>query len=56
MYHTAKPENRAKIKGLLISGFIATFITGITEPIEFLFLFISPFLWLFHVFMTGFGA
>ncbi|MEE6727550.1 maltose/glucose-specific PTS transporter subunit IIBC [Pediococcus acidilactici] len=56
MYHTAKLENRAKIKGLLISGFIATFITGITEPIEFLFLFISPFLWLFHVFMTGFGA
>ena len=56
MYHTAKPENRAKIKGLLISGFIATFITGITEPIEFLFLFISPFLRLFHVFMTGFGA
>ncbi|WP_426423254.1 maltose/glucose-specific PTS transporter subunit IIBC [Pediococcus acidilactici] len=56
MYHTAKPENRTKIKGLLISGFIATFITGITEPIEFLFLFISPFLWLFHVFMTGFGA
>lgn len=56
MYHTVKPENRAKIKGLLISGFIATFITGITEPIEFLFLFISPFLWLFHVFMTGFGA
>lgn len=56
MYHTAKPENRAKIKGLLISGFIATFITGITEPIEFLLLFISPFLWLFHVFMTGFGA
>ncbi|QPS72065.1 maltose/glucose-specific PTS transporter subunit IIBC [Lactococcus garvieae] len=56
MYRTAKPENRAKIKGLLISGVIATFVTGITEPIEFLFLFISPFLWIFHVFMTGLGA
>ena len=55
MYQTAKPENRSKIKGLLISGVIATFVTGITEPIEFLFLFISPLLWIFHVIMTGAG-
>lgn len=55
MYKTAKPENRHKIKGLLISGVIATFVTGITEPIEFLFLFISPLLWVFHVIMTGLG-
>ncbi|MEH7306646.1 maltose/glucose-specific PTS transporter subunit IIBC [Neobacillus drentensis] len=55
IYHTARPENRKKIKGLLISGVIATFVTGITEPIEFLFLFISPVLWVFHVIMTGFG-
>ena len=38
-----------------LSGVIATAITGITEPIEFLFLFISPLLWLFHVIMTGLG-
>ena len=49
------PANRHKIKGLLLSGVIATAITGITEPIEFLFLFISPLLWLFHVIMTGLG-
>ena len=55
MYHTAAPANRHKIKGLLLSGVIATAITGITEPIEFLFLFISPLLWLFHVIMTGLG-
>ncbi|BAO07897.1 PTS family maltose and glucose porter, IIABC component [Enterococcus mundtii QU 25] len=55
MYQTAKLENRAKIKGLLISGVIATFVTGITEPIEFLFLFVSPLLWGFHVLMTGAG-
>lgn len=55
MYRTALPENRSKIKGLLISGVIATFVTGITEPIEFLFLFISPLLWVFHVIMTGAG-
>lgn len=55
MYHTALPENKNKIKGLLISGFVATFVTGITEPIEFLFLFVSPLLWIFHVIMTGMG-
>lgn len=55
MYHTAAPENRYKIKGLLISGVVATAVTGITEPIEFLFLFVSPLLWIFHVVMTGLG-
>lgn len=55
MYQVARPENRARIKGLLISGVVATAVTGITEPIEFLFLFISPLLWIFHVVMTGAG-
>jgi PTS system maltose and glucose-specific IIC component len=55
MYHTAVPEKRAGIKGLLLSGIMASFVTGITEPIEFLFLFCSPLLWIFHVFMTGAG-
>lgn len=55
MYHTARPEKRATIKGLLISGVIATFVTGITEPIEFLFLFIAPVLYGFHIIMTGLG-
>lgn len=55
MFKTALPENRNKIKGLLISGVVASAVTGITEPIEFLFLFISPLLWIFHVIMTGAG-
>ncbi|MDU7476676.1 MAG: maltose/glucose-specific PTS transporter subunit IIBC [Paenibacillus macerans] len=55
IYHTAKPENRQKIKGLLISGVIATFVTGITEPIEFLFLFLAPVLYGIHVVLTGLG-
>lgn len=55
MYHSAKPENRAAIKGLLISGVIATFVTGITEPIEFLFLFVAPLLYVFHIIFTGLG-
>lgn len=55
IYHTARPENRKKIKGLLISGVIASAVTGITEPIEFLFLFISPVLYGIHVVLTGLG-
>ncbi|MFC6465035.1 maltose/glucose-specific PTS transporter subunit IIBC [Marinilactibacillus sp. GCM10026970] len=55
MYRVATPENRHKIKGLLISGVVATAVTGITEPVEFLFLFVSPLLWIFHVIMTGLG-
>ena len=55
IYHTARPENRKKIKGLLISGVIATAVTGITEPIEFLFLFVAPALFVIHAFLTGLG-
>jgi maltose/glucose PTS system EIICB component len=55
IYHTARPENRKRIKGLLLSGVIAAFVTGITEPIEFLFLFIAPALYLIHVILTGLG-
>lgn len=55
IYHTARPEKRDAIKGLLISGVIATFVTGITEPVEFLFLFIAPVLYGFHIIMTGLG-
>jgi PTS system maltose and glucose-specific IIC component len=55
IYHTARPENRKKIKGLLISGVLAAFVTGITEPIEFLFLFVSPVLYGIHVVLTGLG-
>ncbi len=55
MYHCAKPENRHKIKGLLISGVVACVIGGTTEPIEFLFLFVAPALYLLHAVLTGLG-
>lgn len=55
MYHCARPENRHKIKGLLISGVIACVVGGTTEPIEFLFLFIAPVLYLIHAVLTGVG-
>lgn len=45
MYHTAYKRNKEKIKGLLFSSSIASFLTGITEPLEFSFLFASPLLY-----------
>lgn len=55
IYHTARVENRKKVKGLLISGLVACVIGGITEPLEFIFLFLSPVLYLFHCIMVGLG-
>lgn len=55
IYHCAHPANRHKIKGLLISGVVACVIGGTTEPIEFLFLFVAPFLYLIHAILTGLG-
>lgn len=53
MYKTAYPQNREKVKGMLLAAGLTSFFTGITEPIEFAFFFISPLLWLFHACMAG---
>lgn len=53
IYHVAQKKNRPAIKGLLMSGFLVAFVTGISEPIEFLFLFVAPILYVFHSIMTG---
>ncbi|CQR46327.1 PTS system glucose-specific EIICBA component [Paraliobacillus sp. PM-2] len=53
MYHTAKPENKKKVAGLMLSAGITSFLTGITEPIEFSFLFIAPVLYVIHAFYDG---
>ena len=52
MYRCAKPEKRKIVGGLLFSAALTSFLTGITEPIEFTFLFIAPglFLSLIHIF------
>lgn len=56
IYHTAKPENRKKIAGLLIPTIIATTLFGITEPIMFTFLFVAPWLYfLVHVPLAALG-
>ncbi len=55
MYHCAKEENRSKIKALLLSGVVACVVGGITEPLEFLFLFVAPVLYVIHAILTGLG-
>jgi len=53
IWHTAKPENRAKVGGVMISAAFTSFLTGITEPIEFAFLFVAPILYLIHALLAG---
>ncbi len=53
MYRTAKPEKRKLVGGLLFSAALTSMLTGITEPIEFTFLFVAPFLYLIHCIFAG---
>ena len=53
MYTTAKPENKKVVGGLLVSAALTSFLTGITEPIEFTFLFIAPALFIVHCVFAG---
>ncbi|GAA0737863.1 PTS transporter subunit EIIC [Clostridium oceanicum] len=53
MYHVARPENKKKVKALFIAAAIPAFFTGVTEPIEFSFMFIAPILYLVHAGMSG---
>lgn len=53
MYHTAKPEKKKVVGGLLMSAALTSMLTGITEPIEFTFLFVAPILYIIHVFGAG---
>lgn len=53
MWAAARPENRAKIGGIMISAALTAFLTGITEPIEFAFLFVAPVLYAIHALLAG---
>lgn len=55
MYQCAKPQFRHKVKGLMISGVVACIVGGTTEPLEFLFLFAAPALYVVHALLTGLG-
>jgi N-acetylglucosamine PTS system EIICBA or EIICB component len=53
MYHTALPERRRGVAGLLGSIALTSLLTGVTEPIEFTFMFLAPFLYVVHALLTG---
>jgi PTS system glucose-specific IIC component len=53
IWHSAKPENKKKVAGIMISAALTSFITGITEPIEFAFIFVAPILYGFHALLSG---
>jgi len=53
MWRAARPENRAKVGGIMISAALTAFLTGITEPIEFAFIFVAPVLYGIHAVMAG---
>ena len=55
MYKTAKPEKKKAVSGLLLSAALTSMLTGITEPLEFTFLFVAPLLYGIHCVLAGFA-
>jgi len=53
MYRTALPERRKAVGGMLSSMALTAFLTGVTEPIEFSFMFLAPLLYVMHTILTG---
>ena len=53
MYHSARRQRRKAVAGLLSSMALTSFLTGITEPIEFTFIFLAPLLYALHAVLTG---
>ncbi|MGC5412522.1 PTS transporter subunit EIIC, partial [Streptomyces sp. DT225] len=51
--HTARPERRKEVAGLMLSVALTSFVTGVTEPLEFSFLFVAPLLYGVHAILTG---
>lgn len=53
MYHTAKTKNKKIAAGILMSAALCSFFTGVTEPLEFSFMFLAPGLYVVHALLTG---
>jgi PTS system N-acetylglucosamine-specific IIC component len=53
MFHEAPKERRALVGGLLFSMALTSFLTGVTEPVEFTFMFLAPVLYVIHALLTG---
>ncbi|WZU00715.1 PTS transporter subunit EIIC [Erysipelothrix sp. D19-032] len=56
MYHTAKPENKKFVKPLLITLWMTALLGNVTEPLEFTFVFIAPFLYVIYALIIGISA
>jgi PTS system N-acetylglucosamine-specific IIC component len=53
MFHAARPERKKAVGGMLLSLALTSFLTGVTEPIEFSFMFLAPVLYAVHAVLTG---
>lgn len=53
IYRAARPENRAAVGGVLLSMGLTAMLTGVTEPVEFSFMFLAPMLYAIHALLTG---
>lgn len=53
IWHTAKPENKVRTGSIMISAALTSFLTGITEPLEFSFMFVAPVLYVVHAVLAG---
>ncbi|WP_042346574.1 N-acetylglucosamine-specific PTS transporter subunit IIBC [Bacillus massiliigorillae] len=53
IYHTAKPSKKKQIAALMMAAAFAAFFTGVTEPLEFAFMFLAPMLFVVHAALTG---
>src|SRR5260370_31757830 len=53
MFHEAPKERRAMVGGLLFSMALTAFLTGVTEPVEYSFMFLAPALYAIHAVLTG---
>lgn len=56
MYHCAKKNKKKAVYGLLLAGAISAFFTGVTEPLEFAFMFLAPGLYFIHAVLSGISA
>jgi PTS system N-acetylglucosamine-specific IIC component len=56
MYHTAKDKKKKAVYGLLFAGALSSFFTGVTEPLEFAFMFLAPGLYVVHAVLAGISA
>lgn len=53
IYHSAKPAKKAQVASIMFAASLASFFTGITEPLEFAFMFVAPVLYFVHALLTG---